>query len=145
MHAPSLGLVDCAGVREHLIPRAREPRPIVNSRRAAGSGAEKGNRRDFLGQDFFFTALTSLAKRIIPMDLARCPEKCGEVRDDFLVRSEYVTELFGVLNNSHFADVKFYFLGLNYRLDKITIYTSICIFDTRVFDFSAGVAATTFI
>lgn len=45
MHAPSLGLVDCAGVREHLIPRAREPRPIVSSRGAAGGGARRGNRR----------------------------------------------------------------------------------------------------
>lgn len=45
MHAPSLGLVDCASVREHLIPRAREPRPIVSSRGAAGGGARRGNRR----------------------------------------------------------------------------------------------------
>lgn len=74
-----LGLVDCAGVREHLIPRAREPRPIVNSGRTgrrrgtAGGrgGSEEGNRRDFLGQDFFFTVLTLLMKRIASMDLAR--------------------------------------------------------------------------
>lgn len=60
-----LGLVDCAGVREHLIPRAREPRPIVNSGRAGrrrgtaggGRGSEEGNRRDFLGQDFFSRCL----------------------------------------------------------------------------------------
>lgn len=45
-------------MREHLIPRAREPRPIVNSGGAAGGEARRsrkgGNRRDFLGQDFFF-------------------------------------------------------------------------------------------
>lgn len=58
-------------MREHLIPRAREPRPIVNSGGAAGSrGSEEGSRRDFLGQDFFFTVLTLLMKRIAWMDLA---------------------------------------------------------------------------
>lgn len=80
MHAPSLGLVDCAGVREHLIPRAREPRPIVNSRGAAGSGAEKGNRRDFLGQDFFFhSAHLARETRHPDGDLARSPEKSGMI------------------------------------------------------------------
>lgn len=33
-------------------------------------GLKEGNRRDFLGQDFFFTVLTLLMKRIARMDLA---------------------------------------------------------------------------
>lgn len=86
-YACALGLVDCAGVREHLIPRAREPRPIVNSGEAAGGGvrrdSEEGNRRDFLGQDFFFTVLTLLMKRIARMDLADGFSAASrEVQDD---------------------------------------------------------------
>lgn len=56
-YACALGLVDCAGVREHLIPRAREPRPIVNSGGAAGIGAQRGRKRVaegiFLAKIFF--------------------------------------------------------------------------------------------
>lgn len=86
-YACALGLVDCAGVREHLIPRAREPRPIVNSGGAAGGEARRGrkggNRRDFLGQDFFFTVLTLLMKRIARMDLADgFSAASGEVQGD---------------------------------------------------------------
>jgi len=48
--------VDCAGVREHLIPRAREPRPIVNSGGATGgdtAGSEEGAEGIFLAKIFF--------------------------------------------------------------------------------------------
>lgn len=70
MHAP-LGLVDCASVREHLIPRAREPRPIVNSGGAAGSGDRKRVAEGiFLARISFFTVLTLLMKRIAWTDLA---------------------------------------------------------------------------
>lgn len=59
-----LGLVDCAGVREHLIPRAREPRPIVNSGRAgrrrgtAGGGGDRKRVTEgiFLAKIFFHGA-----------------------------------------------------------------------------------------
>lgn len=61
-------------MREHLIPRAREPLPIVNSGGAAGGGAQRGRKRVtegiFLAKIFFFTVLTLLMKRIARMDLA---------------------------------------------------------------------------
>lgn len=60
-------------MREHLIPRAREPRPIVNLGGAAGGGAQRGRKRVaegiFLAKIFFFTVLTLLMKRIARMDL----------------------------------------------------------------------------
>lgn len=61
-------------MREHLIPRACEPRPIVNSGGAAGGGAQQGRKRVtegiFLAKIFFFTVLTLLMKRIARMDSA---------------------------------------------------------------------------
>lgn len=77
--------MDCASVWEHLIPRAREPRPIVNSGEAglleeAGAGVvekepDAGGERErtdgervtegiFLGQEFL-TVLTSTMKRFV--------------------------------------------------------------------------------
>lgn len=80
-YACALGLVDCAGVREHLIPRAREPRPIVNSGRVVGGGAWRGQKRVTEGiflAKIFFTVLTLLTKRIASMDLAQSLGKSRE-------------------------------------------------------------------
>lgn len=43
-------------MREHLIPRAREPRPIVNSEGAAGGGARRKRVTEgiFLAKILFF-------------------------------------------------------------------------------------------
>lgn len=61
-------------MREHLIPGAREPRPIVNSGGATDGGGQRGRKRVaegiFLAKIFFFTVLTLLMKRIARMDLA---------------------------------------------------------------------------
>lgn len=84
---------------------------------------EEGNRRDFLGQDFFFfTVLTLLMKRIIPMDLARPPEKSGmtsgPIRVTKLWRFKYFT----------FCRRGFYSLGLNCGLDELSVM-NVCILD----------------
>lgn len=60
-------------MREHLIPGAREPRPIVNSGGATDDGGQRDRKRVaegiFLAKIFFFTVLTLLMKRIARMDL----------------------------------------------------------------------------
>lgn len=118
MHAPSLGLVDCAGVREHLIPRAREPRPIVSSRGAAGGVTEEGNRRDFLGQEFFFFYNAHLAHETYHPDgfSAALP---GEARDDF--RSDLRMTKLWRFKYFTFCRREFYSLGLNYGLDELFV------------------------
>lgn len=98
-----------------------------------GGVTEEGNRRDFLGQEFFFYS-AHLARETYHPDgfSAASREKpgmtSGPIRMTKLWRFKYFT----------FRRREFYSLGLNYGLDELSVM-NVCILDR---DLPAGVAAT---